>query len=183
MSSASWELGWLCVILLVGSVQAADVPFVFDNNSSSIANYTSSQIENISKQAPEIVGVPPIRASLSNDTMKNISGINKTNYQLEPIYSTYIGAPDKSIGQDWFKSGNKYYDEKNYDKAIECYEQATQENPSFADAWYNEGTALCKLDRYEDAVKAFDTVLEINPSYANARKNRDLAQQAIKQTP
>jgi hypothetical protein len=43
----------LCILfLIIGSVVAADIPGVF-NNSSNIFNYTSSQIENISKQTPQ----------------------------------------------------------------------------------------------------------------------------------
>jgi tetratricopeptide (TPR) repeat protein len=182
MSTSSWNLGCLCVVLLIGLVAAADVPFVFHNNFSSIINYTSSQLEDISKRGPEIANVPPIHTSSNNETIINISGMNtnNTNYLLPPDYSINLG-PVSSIGQDWYKYGNEYYDEGDYNKSIECYEKTIQENPRFVDAWYNKGTALCKLGRYEDAVKAFDKALEINPNYANARENRDAARKAIRQ--
>jgi hypothetical protein len=181
MSTFPWDIVCLCVAFLVGSVVAADIPFVFDNNFSSIINCTPSQLEDISKHAPEVACIPPIHTSSTNKTIINISGINKnsTNYMLPPDYSIGVGPAD-GIGEDWFKYGNINYDEGNYNKSIECYEKATQENPWFADAWYNKGTALCKLGRYEDAVKAFDKALEINPNYAKARENRDAAYRAIR---
>jgi tetratricopeptide (TPR) repeat protein len=170
-------------ILLIGSGTAADVPFVFDKNTSGIADYTLDQLENISKHAPEIAGVPPIYAPSNNEMVENISGrgSNNTYYLLPPDYSISDGGSVNSIGQDWFKTGNINYNEGNYNKSIECYEQAIQENPWFADAWYNKGTALGKLGRYEDALKAFDKALEINQTYAKARENRYVALHAIEQ--
>jgi len=165
----------ICIILLllVVSGEASDLPFVFNKNSSNIFNYTSNQIENISKQAPQIAGVPPIHTPLDNETVKNVSGINKnkTNYLLPPDYNYSINAGVNSVGKDWFITGNNYYDEGNYNKSIECYEMAIQENQQFADAWYNKGTALCKLGRYREAINAFKHALEINPNHAKAKQN------------
>jgi len=182
MSLFSWDLGWLSVVLFIGLAAAADVPFVFDNNSSSIVNYNSSQLENISNQTPEIARVPPINMSSNNETVKNISGINKndTNYLLPPYYLMSEEGSVNGNGQEWFKYGNINYDKGNYNESIENYERAIEENPRFADAWYNKGTALCRLGMYEEAIKAFDKALEISPNYANARENRDAAYNAIK---
>ena len=36
---------WLCMVLLVGSGSAADVPFVFDQSTSGIAGFSPSQLE------------------------------------------------------------------------------------------------------------------------------------------
>ena len=49
---------WLCVILLIGSVTAADVPFVFDDTSSGVAGYTANQFEKISTSSSDLAGIP-----------------------------------------------------------------------------------------------------------------------------
>jgi tetratricopeptide (TPR) repeat protein len=183
MSTFSCDLGCLLIVLIVGLAASVDVPIIFDNNFSSIVNYTPSQLENISKQNPETFSVPPIHTPSNNETVINISGINKnnTNYLLSPYYSVREEVPVNSIGQDWLKYGNEYYDGGNYNKSIECYEMAIRENPRFAGAWYNKGMALFKLGRYEDGIKALDKALEIDPNYARAKKNRDAISQAIRQ--
>ena len=182
MPMISLDLGCICMILCIGLVAASDVPFVFDNSFSSIVNCTPSQLENISEQNPEIINVSPVRASLNIKTM-NISWTNKnnTNYLLPPDYSIREGSSINGNGQDWFEYGNENYDGGNYNKSIECYEKAIEENPRYADAWYNKGTALSKLGRYEEAIEAFDNALEIDPMYAKARQNREAAYNLIEQ--
>ena len=180
MTMFSLDLGCLCAVLCIGLVSAADIPFVFGDSFSSIVNCTPSQLEDISKQDPEIINVSPIRASLNIETI-NISWIDKnnTNYLLPPDYSIREGGSVN--GRDWFEYGNENYDKGYYNKSIECYEKAIQENPKLVEAWYNKGTALSKLGMYEEAIEAFDRALEIKPLYAKARENRGAAYDAIEQ--
>jgi hypothetical protein len=48
----------LCAILLIGFGLATDVPFVFSDNLTSIADYTSDEVKAISESSPDLVGVP-----------------------------------------------------------------------------------------------------------------------------
>ena len=48
----------LAALLLTGAGIAADVPFVFDSNSSNIAGYTADQLKKISISSSDIAGVP-----------------------------------------------------------------------------------------------------------------------------
>jgi len=52
-----WYLG-LCAIFLIGLGMAADVPFVFTDNLTSIAGYSSDEIEEISASSTDLNGVP-----------------------------------------------------------------------------------------------------------------------------
>jgi hypothetical protein len=56
----------LCIIILIGSAVASDVPFVFDNTASGVAGYTSDKIEKISTSSSDLAGVPQA-ATPSND--------------------------------------------------------------------------------------------------------------------
>lgn len=181
MSAFSWILGGLCIVLIVGLVAADDVPFKFNKIDMSINEYNTNQLERISNQTPELTGVPLINTSLNNEMGKNIS---IPFVSLPPEMSPFI-VEDRywleSGNIYWFRAGNIYYDERDYNKSIECYERAIQEDPQFAEAWYNKGTALCMLGKYEDAIKAFDKALESNPTYVKAEKNRETAYRAIRQ--
>ncbi|MCX6676420.1 MAG: transglutaminase-like domain-containing protein [Methanothrix sp.] len=61
---------WLCVVLFVGSAVASDVPFVFDAKNSSVANYTSDQLERASVTSSDLTGVPFTFAPLNNETLE-----------------------------------------------------------------------------------------------------------------
>jgi hypothetical protein len=57
---------WLCIFVLIGSGIAEDVPFVFDKNVSSVANYTPVQLERSYISSPDLVGVPPVTIAADN---------------------------------------------------------------------------------------------------------------------
>ena len=64
-----WTLCALCVVLLIQSAAASDVPFVFDKDTSGIADYTSDQIEQAHISSPELAGVPSISTPSDNATL------------------------------------------------------------------------------------------------------------------
>jgi phosphate binding protein len=51
---------WFCIVLLIGAVTAADVPFVFDETTSGVAGYTSYQLEQVSVSSPCLAGIPAV---------------------------------------------------------------------------------------------------------------------------
>ena len=61
---------WLSMILLIGAVTAADVPFVFDKTTSHVADYTSSQIEQARISSPDLADVPTVTQPADNETLE-----------------------------------------------------------------------------------------------------------------
>ena len=51
---------------------------------------------------------------------------------------------DPNDKEAWCEMGNSYYNKKNYDKAIECYEKAIEIDPNFENAWFNMGVLYRK---------------------------------------
>ncbi len=80
---------------------------------------------------------------------------------------------------DLFNEGNKNYDEGNYQKAIECYDQATRLNSQLKEAWYNKGRALCAQGKYPEAIGAFDQAIHICPNYSKAWRSKGRALEAM----
>ena len=58
-----------CIFLLIGSALAADVPFVFDEATSDVAGYTSTQLEQLQASSPELAGVPSVITPSDNQVM------------------------------------------------------------------------------------------------------------------
>ncbi|MDD4653236.1 MAG: transglutaminase-like domain-containing protein [Methanothrix sp.] len=63
-----WSL-WICIVLLIGSEASADVPFVFEETTSSIANY-ADQIQKISATSLDLVGVPQTTTPPDSEILK-----------------------------------------------------------------------------------------------------------------
>jgi tetratricopeptide (TPR) repeat protein len=110
------------------------------------------------------------QSSLSNAT--NISS-ERFDTNLLPAYSMVVLPIVTSPNQDdWFKEGNKNYNNGNYQKAIECYDQAIKLNPQLKEGLCNKGIALCRLGKYQDAIDAFDQAIDICPNYSKAWRSK-----------
>ena len=73
------------------------------------------------------------------------------------------------------KRGCDYFDEENYDKAIEQYNRVIDMVPSHVMALYNRGLAYsCKNDFY-NSVDDFDEAIRLDPNHALAYCNRGFA--------
>jgi hypothetical protein len=65
----SWSF-WLCLIVLCGSGLASDVPFVFGENNSDLASYSSVQLEEASSSSADLVGVPLITSPSDSEILE-----------------------------------------------------------------------------------------------------------------
>ncbi|CAN5346172.1 hypothetical protein BH10ACI1_BH10ACI1_17950 [soil metagenome] len=93
-----------------------------------------------------------------------------------------------------YTQAKKDYDEKNYEKAIESFQQVIQSEPTNFQAQYYLGNSRPALKKDEEAILAFKEAIKIKPEHAESnfelgniyygRKNYDTAlpfyQQAVK---
>lgn len=64
------HLGLICIIIFVGSGLATNIPYVFDENSSSLAGYTSEHKEHMSSSSPDLVGIPTMSTLSDNEVIE-----------------------------------------------------------------------------------------------------------------
>ncbi len=57
---------------------------------------------------------------------------------------------------------------KRYNEAIDCYVQALEKKPDFAEAWYNLGIIHNMLGQQEEAVNCFTQAIEAKPDWPEA---------------
>jgi hypothetical protein len=85
---------WLWIVLLIGAGTASDIPFVFDETTSSVADYSSSQIEEAHIASSHLAGVPAVTPVTEDEVLdfpitgggtlpersikKNVSELKKT---------------------------------------------------------------------------------------------------------
>lgn len=64
--------------------------------------------------------------------------------------------------------GHTFYNEKNYEKAIESYTKAIQTNPGNDDAYYWRASAKYALTQYREAIPDYNKSIELNPNNEEA---------------
>lgn len=67
------------------------------------------------------------------------------------------------------KLGIDYQQIGEYDRAIECYQEALKMNPSLSVCWTNMGKAYREKGERQKAIDCFRKALEINPDNHQAR--------------
>ncbi|MDP6397167.1 MAG: tetratricopeptide repeat protein [Candidatus Marinimicrobia bacterium] len=82
---------------------------------------------------------------------------------------------DKRDAISYYNQGNDYYNQGDYDIAIQFYENAIVLKPDYADAYINLGVAYDEQENYDKAIEAYKKVIEIDPDYALAYYNLGLA--------
>ena len=60
---------WLYMVLLIGSGTALDVPFVFDDSTSTVAGYSPSQLEQAHLSSADLAGVPAVTLAADDEVM------------------------------------------------------------------------------------------------------------------
>lgn len=74
-----------------------------------------------------------------------------------------------------FEQANSLYQEGNYTKAIEVYNQIEKNQFISEDLYYNLGNCYYKLNQIAPAIYHYEKALKINPANANAKNNLTFA--------
>ena len=95
-----------------------------------------------------------------------------------------------------YKEAQRYYKEKNYEKAASEFELASKYNPSDSRTYFSIGAAYKAMDKIDEAISAWQKALKFKPddlmimkliSLAKEKKERDSAmvkaQEAVKKDP
>jgi tetratricopeptide (TPR) repeat protein len=73
--------------------------------------------------------------------------------------------------------GNAHLNNRNYDRAIDDYNETIRIDPKYAIGFYNRGLAYLRKGRLDPAIEDFDAAIRLNPKYTSAFVNRALAYQ------
>src|SRR6266436_4016609 len=95
------------------------------------------------------------------------------NYCTQAIESGQLSG--KGLGFAFYSRGNAYYEKRNYNQAIQDYDQAIRLNPSHASAFSNRGVAYASKGDYDRAIENYDEAIRLNPNHADAFSNRGVA--------
>jgi len=96
------------------------------------------------------------------------------SHELATLWEEKAAASNEAF--DWFQAGYFFTTvDKEYAKALDCYDNAIELDPKDAAAWNNKGSSLYNLGRYEKALGCYDKAIELDPRTAIPRFNRSEA--------
>jgi len=75
----------------------------------------------------------------------------------------------------WIEKGYSCAVKGQYEKALEAFTKAIEQNPEDERAYYNRGAIYGNLGRYDEALNDFSKTLELNPKYEKAFHSRGVA--------
>ena len=81
--------------------------------------------------------------------------------------------------QDLIKSANAAYEKDEYDRAIELYSKAAQEQGTSSELYYNIGNAHYRLGNMGEAILYYERALKLDPSNGDARTNLEFVKEKI----
>ena len=86
-----------------------------------------------------------------------------------PIYGRYDAVMAKEKDFDfYYEKGNKYYEEDNYEKAIEFFDKAISINTSNPYIFFERGFSKAQFELYEEAEKDYSKAIELDPQFKSA---------------
>ena len=62
---------------------------------------------------------------------------------------------------NFFNEGNKYYNMKDYERAIDLYKISIENNDNVACSFYNSGVCFIKLKNFDNAIEMIKKALNI----------------------
>ncbi|MGB7000555.1 MAG: tetratricopeptide repeat protein, partial [Halobacteriota archaeon] len=102
----------------------------------------------------------------------------------EKCFNTFLKlreGDDKSISWGYSLRAQALVGLKQFDKAVENFNEAIEHNPKNDDAYKRRGDAYRRLEQYERAIEDYNMAIELNPNYAAAHNNRGIAFRKLNQ--
>ncbi|WP_244835403.1 tetratricopeptide repeat protein [Clostridium sp. BJN0001] len=63
---------------------------------------------------------------------------------------------------NYFNEGNKYYNQKDYKRALYYYKKSIFKNQNEACSYYNSGVCFIKLQNYDDAIEFLKKAISLS---------------------
>ena len=78
-------------------------------------------------------------------------------------YCIFAPIVTATTAEEWNERGCRFFESGDYEKAIECFDQAIGLNQNYTDAYLNRGLAFWHLKHDERAIEDFEKVIALNP--------------------
>jgi tetratricopeptide (TPR) repeat protein len=101
--------------------------------------------------------------------------VRQLNYALE------VETDGFESGKIWNNIGNVYLAQGKLEQALQSYQSAIQQAPSFPLAHSNRGLVYSQMGEYEKALADFEKAVQLNPDWDFAKQQHEKTQETIAQ--
>ena len=99
------------------------------------------------------------REPYNQEIIQKIENLKRENNGKDLLSESNFNSIDEA-----FLQGNIYWQQEEYEKAIEAFDFITDIMPNHPPSWHNKGFSYYQLGRYDEAIKNFDEALKYNPN-------------------
>ncbi|MBN1323881.1 MAG: tetratricopeptide repeat protein, partial [Methanotrichaceae archaeon] len=161
--SIALSLPIITLFALSFTIQAADLPFAFNDSDIDLANMTEEEIEGLLAASPELDGVPPVTTLPESKKIVIIEGGSGPASN-----ATVNKTVDGMNATAWFNKGEELFDLELYEEALSAFERFLMLDHNNSSAWNSKGDALRNLERYDEALEAYDRAILLDQNYTYA---------------
>lgn len=170
----------VALILLTVSGIAADIPFVFDEESLNLASNDSLQLEKVSGSSRYLKGVSPISSQgkdfmievtlAANESINKSSGDDRTSESQKNL-------SDLAAFSQTFMYDADTYSQEGFETDLPPSYSLTfpVTEPSVEDYWFEEGNKNYNNSDYKKAIECYNKALKLNPQSKEVWCNRGIA--------
>lgn len=166
--------GFDAIMLAIGKTLFEDKvdPAIVEKN---LKNKINLQIETYGKQYDKLIAEEKEnKTNLSESEIEFGKNLKELSDYIEQSEIKREKDNQMTSG-DYIRSGNRYYDKKDYQKALESYNRAIELDQNNAIAYYNRGIVYGKQREYEKAIEDYSRAIDLDENCVNAYNNQGSA--------
>jgi tetratricopeptide (TPR) repeat protein len=81
------------------------------------------------------------------------------DFSFNPVTVAQSSQPNSTTAETYFKQGEDYRNNNQYDKALAAYTKAIEVNPQYAEAYLRRGNVYHDLKEYDKAIKDYNKAM------------------------
>ncbi len=110
---------------------------------------------------------PTISQKIQPPVDKPVQSTNVPTVELQPP----LTEKNTELAVTLYKQGVIYTNSRQFERAIEIYQQSINADPDYAEAFHELGYALLRLNRYDEAIIVCQKAISLRPNYADTYRN------------
>jgi len=103
---------------------------------------------------------PRIPAHIEQAILKALAKEREQRYSTVALYIEALRTPAKTKNE-WLKEGNRHYQAKRFDEALQAYDHALRLDPNYASAYNGKGVVLQRLGHKKEAQQMFEKARQL----------------------
>ena len=104
-----------------------------------------------------------------------------TSGQRVAVHAAQVrGSAPAQTAESYLQQGDRFSQDKQYDKAVDAYKQAIRVNATLAAAYHGLGAVYLRMGRTPDALEPFQTAVRLEPQNAIAHLNLGITLAALR---